>query len=92
MLRFRYENDELMPILEVGDLIDVDGTLLDIINGDCVCSDCYFRDKGSCTLASTCPLNVDTIFQKRAIKVKIKQDERVEQTEGVVEEEGLYFY
>ena len=92
MLRFRYENYELMPILEVGDLIDVDGTLLDIVNGDCVCSGCYFRDKSSCTLDSTCPLNVDTIFQERAVTKKIKQDERVEQTEGVVEEEGLYFY
>lgn len=92
MLRFKYENDELIPILQVGDLIDVDGRLLDIVNGGCVCSGCYFRDRSSCILSSACPLNGDTIFQERALKVEIKQDERVEQTEGVVEEEGVYFY
>lgn len=92
MLRFKHENDELIPILQVGDLIDVDGRLLDIVSGGCTCSGCYFRDRSYCILNSACPLNGDIIFQERALKVEIKQDERVEQTEGVVEEEGVYFY
>lgn len=37
-----------------------------------------------------CPLDEDLIFRKE--EKKIKQDERVEQTKSMAEEEGIYFY
>lgn len=53
MQRFKYEDNELLPILQAGDLITVNGS---------------------------------------PVEKKIKQDERVEQTKSMAEEEGIYFY
>lgn len=93
MLRFKYEDNELVPILQAGDLIEINEKLVEIVHGGCVCVGCYFKDRrGDCIMESRCPLDEDDlIFQERTTK-KIKQDERVEQTEGVAKEEGVYFY
>lgn len=57
-----------------------------------MCASAVISMMGGCIMDSRCPLDDDDlIFQERASK-KIKQDERVEQTEGVAKEEGLYFY
>lgn len=89
MLKFRYKDNELIPILQAGDLITVNGTPVEIADSGCVCFGCYFK-AGDCTMESRCPLDEDLIFRK--VEKKIKQDERVEQTKSVAEEEGVYFY
>lgn len=90
MQRFKYEDNELIPILQAGDLITVNDKLVEVI--DCPgCAGCYFRDRNDdCTMECRCPLDGDLIFRK--VEKKIKQDERVEQTKSVAEEEGIYFY
>lgn len=49
----------------------------------------YFK-ASDCTMECRCPLDEDLIFRK--VEKKIKQDERVEQTKSMAEEEGIYFY
>lgn len=84
MQRFKYEDNELIPILQAGDLITVNGSPVEIVDSGCACFGCYFK-------ASDCsPLDGDLIFRK--VEKKIKQDERVEQTKSVAKEEGVYFY
>ena len=75
MQKFKYEDNELIPILQAGDLITVNGSPVEIVD---------------CTMECRCPLDEDLIFRK--VEKKIKQDERVEQTKNVAEEEGIYFY
>lgn len=77
MQKFKYEDNELIPILQVGDLITVNGSPVEIVDSDC-------------TMECRCPLDEDLIFRK--VEKKIKQDERVEQTKSMAEEEGIYFY
>lgn len=91
MQRFKYENNELMPILQAGDLITVNDEPVEVINWSPGCIGCYFRDRsGDCIMENRCPLYGNLIFRK--VEKKIKQDERVEQTKSVAEEEGVYFY
>lgn len=91
MQRFKYEDNELIPILQAGDLITVNGSPVEIVDSGCACFGCYFRDRNDdCTMESRCPLDGDLIFRK--VEKKIKQDERVEQTKSVAKEEGVYFY
>lgn len=91
MQRFKYEDNELIPILQAGDLITVNDKPVEVIDWGCGCTGCYFRDRnGDCTMECRCPLDGDLIFRK--VEKKIKQDERVEQTKSVAEEEGIYFY
>lgn len=85
MQRFKYEDNELLPILQAGDLITVNGSL----DSGCACFGCYFK-ASDCTMECTCPLDENLIFRK--VEKKIKQDERVEQTKSVAKEEGVYFY
>lgn len=85
MQKFKYEDNELIPILQVGDLITVNGSPVEIV--DSGCAGCYFK-ASDCTME--CPLDEDLIFRK--VEKKIKQDERVEQTKSMAEEEGIYFY
>ena len=89
MQRFKYENNELIPILQEGDLITVNGNPVKIVDGGCMCFDCYFK-ASDCTMECRCPLDGNLIFLK--VEKKIKQDERVEQIKSVAEEEGIYFY
>lgn len=84
MQRFKYEDNELIPILQAGDLITVNGSPVEIVD-----SGCYFK-ASDCTMECRCPLDGDLIFRK--VEKKIKQDERVEQTKSVAKEEGVYFY
>lgn len=86
MQRFKYEDNELIPILQAGDLITVNDKLVEVIDWG---PGCYFRDS-DCTMECRCPLDGDLIFRK--VEKKIKQDERVEQTKSVAKEEGVYFY
>lgn len=89
MQRFKYEDNELLPILQAGDLITINDKLVAITDGGCI--GCYFKGRrGDCTMESRCPLDGDLIFRK--VEKKIEQDERVEQTKSVAEEEGVYFY
>lgn len=81
MQKFKYEDNELIPILQAGDLITVNGSPVEIVDSG------YFK-ASDCTME--CPLDEDLIFRK--VEKKIKQDERVEQTKNVAEEEGIYFY
>lgn len=90
MLRFKYEDNELIPILQTGDLGEINGKLMEIADGGNACFGCCFKDRYGCVMESRCPLDENLIFRK--LEKKIKQDERVEQTEGMVEEEGVYFY
>lgn len=91
MQRFKYEDNELIPILQAGDLITVNDKLVEVIDWGPGCAGCYFRDRNDdCTMESRCPLDEDLIFRK--VEKKIKQDERVEQIKSVAEEEGIYFY
>lgn len=83
MQRFKYEDNELIPILQAGDLIT------EIVDSGCACFGCYFK-ASDCTMECRCPLDGDLIFRK--VERKIKQDERVEQTKSVAKEEGVYFY
>jgi hypothetical protein len=89
MQRFKYEDNELIPILQAGDLITVNDSLVEIADSGCACFGCYFK-AFSCIMECRCPLDGDLIFRK--VEKKIKQDERVEQTKSVAEEEGIYFY
>ena len=89
MQRFKYEDNELIPILQSGDLITVNDSLVEIADSGCACFGCYFK-AFSCTMECRCPLDGDLIFRK--VEKKIKQDERVEQTKSVAKEEGVYFY
>lgn len=89
MQRFKYEDNRLIPILQAGDLITVNGNSVEIADSGCTCFGCYFK-ASKCTMESICPLDGDLIFRK--VEKKIKQDERVEQTKSVAEEEGVYFY
>lgn len=89
MQRFKYEDNELIPILQAGDLITVNGSPVEIVDSGCACFGCYFKDS-DCTMECRCPLDEDLIFRK--VEKKIKQDERVEQTKSMAEEEGIYFY
>lgn len=89
MQRFKYEHNELIPILQAGDLITVNGNSVEIADSGCACFGCYFK-ASDCTMESICPLDGDLIFRK--VEKKIKQDERVEQTKSVAKEEGVYFY
>lgn len=82
MQKFKYEDNELIPILQVGDLITVNGSPVEIVDSGCAASDC--------TMECRCPLDEDLIFRK--VEKKIKQDERIEQTKSMAEEEGIYFY
>lgn len=86
MQKFKYEDNELIPILQVGDLITVNGSPVEIVDSGCAC---YFK-ASDCTMECRCPLDEDLIFRK--VEKKIKQDERVEQTKSMAEEEGIYFY
>lgn len=91
MQRFKYEDNELLPILQAGDLIIVNDKLVEIANWGRMCTGCCFCDRnGNCTMESRCPLYENLIFRK--VEKKIKQDERVEQTKSMAEEEGIYFY
>ena len=91
MQRFKYEDNELIPILQVGDLITVNDKPVEVINWSPGCTGCYFCDRsGDCIMENRCPLYENLIFQK--VEKKIKQDERVEQTKSVAKEEGIYFY
>lgn len=83
MQRFKYEDNELIPILQAGDLITVNGSPVEIVDSG------YFK-ASDCTMECRCPLDGDLIFRK--VEKKIKQDERVEQTKSVAKEEGVYFY
>ena len=87
MQKFKYEDNELIPILQVGDLITVNGSPVEIVDSGCACFGCYFK---ACTMECRYPLDEDLIFRK--VEKKIKQDERVEQTKSMAEEEGIYFY
>lgn len=88
MQRFKYEDNELIPILQAGDLITVNDKLVEVIDWG---AGCYFRDRNDdCIMESRCPLYENLIFRK--VEKKIKQDERVEQTKSMAEEEGIYFY
>jgi hypothetical protein len=89
MQRFKYEDNELIPILQAGDLITVNDSLVEIADSGCACFGCYFK-AFSCIMECRCPLDGDLIFRK--VEKKIKQDERVEQTKSMAEEEGIYFY
>lgn len=89
MQRFKYEDNELIPILQAGDLITVNGSPVEIVDSGCACVGCYFK-ADDCIMESRCPLYENLIFRK--VEKKIKQDERVEQTKSVAEEEGIYFY
>lgn len=80
MQKFKYEDNELIPILQAGDLITVNGSPVEIVDSGC----------SDCTMECRCPLDEDLIFRK--VEKKIKQDERVEQTKSMAEEEGIYFY
>lgn len=84
MQKFKYEDNELIPILQVGDLITVNGSPVEIVDSGCACFGCYFK-ASDCTMECRCPLDED-------LEKKIKQDERVEQTKSMAEEEGIYFY
>lgn len=91
MQKFKYEDNELIPILQVGDLITVNDKLVEVIDWGSGCAGYYFRDRNDdCTMDSRCPLYENLIFRK--VEKKIKQDERVEQTKSMAEEEGIYFY
>lgn len=91
MQRFKYENNELMPILQAGDLITINDKPVEVIDWSRGCTGCYFRDRnGDCIMESRCPLDGNLIFRK--VEKKIKQDERVEQTKSMAKEEGVYFY
>lgn len=90
MQRFKYEYNELIPILQAGDLITVNGSPVEIVDSGCACFGCYFFKASDCTMECRCPLDGDLIFRK--VEKKIKQDERVEQTKSVAKEEGVYFY
>lgn len=91
MQKFKYEDNELIPILQVGDLITVNDKPVEVINWSPGCIGCYFRDRsGDCIMENRCPLYGNLIFRK--VEKKIKQDERVEQIKSVAEEEGIYFY
>lgn len=89
MQRFKYEDNELIPILQAGDLITVNDKLVEIVDSGCACFGCYFK-ASDCTMESRCPLYENLIFRK--VEKKIKQDERVEQTKSMAKEEGVYFY
>lgn len=89
MQKFKYEDKELIPILQAGDLITVNDSLMEIADSGCACFGCYF-EAFNCTMECRCPLDGDLIFRK--VEKKIKQDERVEQTKSVAKEEGVYFY
>lgn len=84
MQRFKYEDNELIPILQAGDLTTVNGSPVEIVDSGCACFGCYFK-ASDCTMECRCPLDGD-------LEKKIKQDERVEQTKSVAKEEGVYFY
>lgn len=81
MQKFKYEDNELIPILQAGDLITVNGSPVEIVDSGCACFP---------VTVLWCPLDGDLIFRK--VEKKIKQDERVEQTKSVAKEEGVYFY
>lgn len=85
MQKFKYEDNELIPILQAGDLITVNGSPVEIVDS----GGCYFK-ASDCTMECRYPLDGDLIFRK--VEKKIKQDERVEQTKSVAKEEGVYFY
>ena len=89
MQKFKYEDNELIPILQAGDLITINGSPVEIVDSGCACFGCYFK-ASDCTMECRCPLDEDLIFRK--VEKKIKQDERVEQTKSMAEEEGIYFY
>lgn len=89
MQRFKYEDNELIPILQAGDLITVNDKLVEVIDWGPGCAGCYFK-ASDCTMECRCPLYENLIFRK--VEKKIKQDERVEQTKSVAKEEGVYFY
>ena len=89
MQKFKYEDNELIPILQAGDLITVNGSPVEIVDSGCACFGCYFK-ASDCIMESRCPLYENLIFRK--VEKKIKQDERVEQTKSMAEEEGIYFY
>ena len=89
MQRFKYEDNELIPILQSGDLITVYGSPADIVDSGCARSGCYFK-ASYCTMECRCPLDGDLIFRK--VEKKFKQDVRVELTKSVAKEEGVYFY
>lgn len=89
MQRFKYEDNELIPILQAGDLITVNDSPVEIVDSGCACFGCYFK-ASDCIMENRCPLYENLIFRK--VEKKIKQDERVEQTKNVAEEEGIYFY
>lgn len=82
MQRFKYE---LISILQAGDLITVNDKLVEVIDWGPGCA-----GYDDCIMECRCPLYEDLIFRK--VERKIKQDERVEQTKSVAEEEGIYFY
>ena len=84
MQRFKYEDNELIPILQAGDLITVNGSPVEIVDSGCACFGCYYFKASDCTMECRCPLD--------GVEKKIKQDERVEQTKSVAKEEGVYFY
>lgn len=78
MQRFKYEDNELIPILQAG--ITVNGSPVEIVDSAL-----------AVTLKPVTVLwSVHLIFRKA--EKKIKQDERVEQTKSVAKEEGVYFY
>lgn len=87
MQKFKYEDNELIPILQAGDLITVNGSPVEIVDSGCAAVTLKASD---CTMECRCPLDEDLIFRK--VEKKIKQDERVEQTKSVAKEEGVYFY
>ena len=89
MQRFKYEDNELIPILQAGDLITVNDKLVEVIDWGPGCAGCYFKASDR-TMESRCPLYENLIFRK--VEKKIKQDERVAQTKSVAKEEGVYFY
>lgn len=90
MQRFKYEDNELIPILQAGDLITVNGSPVEIVDSGCACFGCYFK-ASDCTMECRCPLDGDLIFRKGG-KRRLNKDERVEQTKSVAKEEGVYFY
>ena len=89
MQKFKYEDNELIPILQVGDLITVNGSPVEIVDSGCACFGCYFK-ASDCTMECRSRCAADFLYRK--VEKKIKQDERVEQTKSMAEEEGIYFY
>lgn len=51
MQRFKYEDNRLIPILQAGDLITVNGNSVEIADSGCACFGCYFK-ASDCTMES----------------------------------------